>query len=130
MFGLFFLMIRRPPRSTLTDTLFPYTTLFRSDRERGGHAGGDHLRAAGACHGRLLAGLSAAGNDRDHDARRHIGGAVFGAAAPCARGRFGPALSRRARGGRSAAGRRRERQRSGGEVSGPGGTRTEGSSGG
>src|SRR3546814_2176736 len=28
--GLFFLMIRRPPRSTRTDTLFPYTTLFRS----------------------------------------------------------------------------------------------------
>src|SRR3546814_17335034 len=27
---LFFLMIRRPPRSTRTDTLFPYTTLFRS----------------------------------------------------------------------------------------------------
>src|SRR3546814_231440 len=26
----FFLIIRRPPRSTLTDTLFPYTTLFRS----------------------------------------------------------------------------------------------------
>src|SRR3546814_2118026 len=26
----FFLLIRRPPRSTLTDTLFPYTTLFRS----------------------------------------------------------------------------------------------------
>src|SRR3546814_18109591 len=26
----FLLMIRRPPRSTLTDTLFPYTTLFRS----------------------------------------------------------------------------------------------------
>src|SRR3546814_1620532 len=25
-------MIRRPPRSTLTDTLFPYTTLFRSRR--------------------------------------------------------------------------------------------------
>src|SRR3546814_13129360 len=24
-------MIRRPPRSTLTDTLFPYTTLFRSE---------------------------------------------------------------------------------------------------
>src|SRR3546814_8518701 len=37
-------MIRRPPRSTLTDTLFPYTTLFRSGSEeqqdgdgRGGH---------------------------------------------------------------------------------------------
>src|SRR3546814_3043816 len=28
----FFLMIRRPPRSTRTDTLFPYTTLFRSGR--------------------------------------------------------------------------------------------------
>src|SRR3546814_16017250 len=29
-FVVFFLMIRRPPRSTRTDTLFPYTTLFRS----------------------------------------------------------------------------------------------------
>src|SRR3546814_20816219 len=28
--SIFFLMIRRPPRSTRTDTLFPYTTLFRS----------------------------------------------------------------------------------------------------
>src|SRR3546814_7776886 len=27
----FCLMLRRPPRSTRTDTLFPYTTLFRSD---------------------------------------------------------------------------------------------------
>src|SRR3546814_3721381 len=31
-FVFFFLMIRRPPRSTRTDTLFPYTTLFRSTR--------------------------------------------------------------------------------------------------
>src|SRR3546814_18079541 len=31
----FFLMIRRPPRSTRTDTLFPYTTLFRSRDEKG-----------------------------------------------------------------------------------------------
>src|SRR3546814_13543585 len=30
MLDFFFLMIRRPPRSTRTDTLFPYTTLFRS----------------------------------------------------------------------------------------------------
>src|SRR3546814_21125992 len=30
LFFFFFLMIRRPPRSTRTDTLFPYTTLFRS----------------------------------------------------------------------------------------------------
>src|SRR3546814_351194 len=32
----FFLMIRRPPRSTRTDTLFPYTTLFRSRRQEDG----------------------------------------------------------------------------------------------
>src|SRR3546814_12572879 len=37
----FFLMIRRPPRSTRTDTLFPYTTLFRSvERPR---QAADHL---------------------------------------------------------------------------------------
>src|SRR3546814_12667530 len=35
MIIFFFLMIRRPPRSTRTDTLFPYTTLFRSDDESG-----------------------------------------------------------------------------------------------
>src|SRR3546814_8863780 len=29
---MFFVRIRRPPRSTRTDTLFPYTTLFRSGR--------------------------------------------------------------------------------------------------
>src|SRR3546814_3882124 len=34
LFVYFFLMIRRPPRSTRTDTLFPYTTLFRSFSER------------------------------------------------------------------------------------------------
>src|SRR3546814_12095758 len=39
----FFLMIRRPPRSTRTDTLFPYTTLFRSPACR--HVG-VHPRAA------------------------------------------------------------------------------------
>src|SRR3546814_9458659 len=32
-FCVFFLMIRRPPKSTRTDTLFPYTTLFRSATE-------------------------------------------------------------------------------------------------
>src|SRR3546814_1331808 len=44
-FLLFFLMIRRPPRSTRTDTLFPYTTLFRSflDEERSGE---EHALAA------------------------------------------------------------------------------------
>src|SRR3546814_12991493 len=38
---ILFLMIRRPPRSTRTDTLFPYTTLFRSERTEGGEGGGD-----------------------------------------------------------------------------------------
>src|SRR3546814_19972398 len=33
VFFFFFLKIRRPPRSTRTDTLFPYTTLFRSQQE-------------------------------------------------------------------------------------------------
>src|SRR3546814_6635251 len=47
-------MIRRPPRSTLTDTLFPYTTLFRSagrsagpalrNRKAAGGGGGSPLR--------------------------------------------------------------------------------------
>src|SRR3546814_3063498 len=40
----FFLMMRRPPRSTRTDTLFPYTTLFRSNGEW--FHGGDPSTAA------------------------------------------------------------------------------------
>src|SRR3546814_14298126 len=45
-FLFFFLMIRRPPRSTRTDTLFPYTTLFRSP--------GEDLRMEGPASPRLL----------------------------------------------------------------------------
>src|SRR3546814_17830154 len=42
MYIVYFLMIRRPPRSTRTDTLFPYTTLFRSQIFiRGVSTGGD-----------------------------------------------------------------------------------------
>src|SRR3546814_5313647 len=41
----FFLMIRRPPRSTRTDTLFPYTTLFRSLHTLAALAGGLVVRA-------------------------------------------------------------------------------------
>src|SRR3546814_5194511 len=38
-------MIRRPPRSTRTDTLFPYTTLFRSNEKiKAYRHHGDHLR--------------------------------------------------------------------------------------
>src|SRR3546814_12484113 len=40
----FFLMIRRPPRSTRTDTLFPYTTLFRSIGRRRTEIHGDPRR--------------------------------------------------------------------------------------
>src|SRR3546814_3950476 len=47
---IFFLMIRRPPRSTRTDTLFPYTTLFRSPSTPG--LGSMHSRGpAGTCSG-------------------------------------------------------------------------------
>src|SRR3546814_5769807 len=50
---LFFLRLRRPPRSTRTDTLFPYTTLFRSRygggcRGRGDFCGGLARRACRA----------------------------------------------------------------------------------
>src|SRR3546814_2154503 len=53
---VFFLMIRRPPRSTRTDTLFPYTTLFRSvsgdrgqrfERRVAGERGGRESRRRG-----------------------------------------------------------------------------------
>src|SRR3546814_16604994 len=40
----FFLMIRLPPRSTRTDTLCPYTTLFRSPRVRCGRDERPHLK--------------------------------------------------------------------------------------
>src|SRR3546814_11918530 len=55
----FFLMIRRPPRSTRTDTLFPYTALFRSLLAdlRAGVAGAQRARAR--CTGRA----GAAGRD-------------------------------------------------------------------
>src|SRR3546814_14331802 len=39
-------MIRRPPRSTRTDTLFPYTALFRSLQDRAAY---DQQRKAGEC---------------------------------------------------------------------------------
>src|SRR3546814_14639790 len=39
LLSCFFLMIRRPPRSTRTDTLFPYTTLFRSEQAVRAHMG-------------------------------------------------------------------------------------------
>src|SRR3546814_3553370 len=43
-------MIRRPPRSTRTDTLFPYTTLFRSPARRTGRLSRDRRRAIAVAH--------------------------------------------------------------------------------
>src|SRR3546814_7782621 len=50
-------MIRRPPRSTRTDTLFPYTTLFRSVSGRRDHRGcGFPAADMGASHNDLAVG--------------------------------------------------------------------------
>src|SRR3546814_11968929 len=62
----FFLMIRRPPRSTRTDTLFPYTTLFRSTAEGPGAAGeGVGRKDGGGERGRLTVAHAS------HGPRRH-----------------------------------------------------------
>src|SRR3546814_3310973 len=64
-FFVFFLMIRRPPRSTRTDTLFPYTTLFRSrileifTIERGFHKSRMHRVNANMVFGELPGGYLA-----------------------------------------------------------------------
>src|SRR3546814_1814058 len=82
---VFFLMLRRPPRSTRTAPLFPYTTLFRSARRR--HRGDRLSRAA---HGALLRdGAAHRGGARS----RGAGGASAGGVAARARG-AGPGVSR------------------------------------
>src|SRR3546814_6725947 len=69
-------MIRRPPRSTRTDTLFPYTTLFRS-----------HVEVEGSCFDIGISALLLQTLDLgvaldpiielpDHGSRNCIGGAV------------------------------------------------------
>src|SRR5256885_12778917 len=64
LFLFFFLMIRRPPRSTL----FPYTTLFRSDPNVYGVLGGGHARArarrCAVCRPAHRAGPDSRGIDR------------------------------------------------------------------
>src|SRR3546814_3148740 len=56
-------MIRRPPRSTRTDTLFPYTTLFRSDAEGTAHLAGEGENA-------VRVGDAAGGDRRQADGRQ------------------------------------------------------------
>src|SRR3546814_19578487 len=56
-------MIRRPPRSTRTDTLFPYTTLFRSISTFQALAGGESTTFAARGVGSGIASLRVDGND-------------------------------------------------------------------
>src|SRR3546814_6293967 len=74
-------MIRRPPRSTRTDTLFPYTTLFRSPLQKGGLQSARGLLAnAGAVPGVHLTVLGAAGVGRDSPGAVHaVDSRSFGA---------------------------------------------------
>src|SRR3546814_1016297 len=69
-------MIRRPPRSTRTDTLFPYTTLFRSWLH-GHHQGPPGSAKFGLYHGRNCAGRRPPPrrDQRDHGGSRGLGNA-------------------------------------------------------
>src|SRR3546814_2479818 len=63
----FFLIIRLPPRSTRTDTLFPYTTLFRSPDERG-----DPGKAAAALFQKRHAGGAVPADDEHRAGHRRL----------------------------------------------------------
>src|SRR3546814_14846876 len=124
-YAFFFFMIRRPPRSTRTDTLFPYTTLFRSPqspRTAAGHAGvifvahTAFIGAAGAinrgCARKWLAIVLVMpicrGHDRHRSPRQHR-------RRPLRRPYFGPSLSRRRGDARDRPRRDRARRRRSGE---------------
>src|SRR3546814_10293604 len=62
--SIFFLMIRRPPRSTRTDTLFPYTTLFRSEDAA-------QQNAHSNTYGKIVSGDSHC-DGRQHHYARHL----------------------------------------------------------
>src|SRR3546814_1716220 len=103
-------MIRRPPRSTRTDTLFPYTTLFRSRPDQAGD--GADAESTGRCRpfrrpdapaGSRRTGVRSArgqgrgggrGHPRGHGGRRRTGDQAVGPAG--GRGRHGPELGRSA----------------------------------
>src|SRR3546814_8311151 len=57
-------MIRRPPRATRTATLFPYTTLFRSDRDGGRDPRGSERAGPGLAERRHTGGAGLAGARR------------------------------------------------------------------
>src|SRR3546814_18909291 len=62
-------MRRRPPRSTRTDTLFPYTTLFRSAADRRRRRAGDRDARSSRC-SEAIADLDAVGPRRCEQCRR------------------------------------------------------------
>src|SRR3546814_4471993 len=69
-------MIRRPPRSTRTDTLFPYTTLFRSDRDASARARARHrLRHRAHPADRMAPLARLAVHLAEHMVEQHIGAA-------------------------------------------------------
>src|SRR3546814_6761278 len=90
-------MIRRPPRSTRTDTLFPYTTLFRS-RRRSRRSTTFRLRPSTPNDGRAMTSPLYLAIDTPHlDAaqtlaqkvRHHVGGLKLGLEFFCANGHHG-----------------------------------------
>src|SRR3546814_1896222 len=76
----FFLMIRRPPKSTRTDTLFPYTTLFRSPRLSAPVAEAAAAAAPHARHHRTGRARPALGQEAARGLARHR---AAGALDPC-----------------------------------------------
>src|SRR3546814_11176184 len=72
MFYFFFLMIRRPPRSTRTDTLFPYTTLFRSYAARGRRDGFTGMMAIHPAQVPVINAAFTPGDDEIAHARRIV----------------------------------------------------------
>src|SRR3546814_2589007 len=68
-------MCRRPPRSTLTDTLLPYTTLFRSDEEGEADGGAEQEQQLDVAV--ALGLLRQGGADQQHQQRHQAGGQLL-----------------------------------------------------
>src|SRR3546814_11276888 len=107
----FFFMLRRPPRSTRTDTLFPYTTLFRSQQQGRGFdqvvvaANGQRLRVGQRlletrgefvhAHGKVLGIRMAGVAGNTPEMRMHAGVSRFREMGPCSLSPAAPAGSAR-----------------------------------
>src|SRR3546814_11285496 len=104
-------MIRRPPRSTRTDTLFPYTTLFRSGQHRSNGYVGGHSTAD---EGRELRRFDNVREDRGRGRKPHGGLTVSGEAA--AKQSQKPFKQRKQKGNPLPEGNRSEERRGGKEC--------------